>query len=117
MTLKNQVQALKNASYVSFGFDKASGPNVISNPFPNHLRPKINPILESFLGGKKTCIKDVITSMRVIHEKLVQVRFLQPKRGEAVRKEELNRDYCLYHAEIQGIIYRNAMSSEKKCRI
>ena len=86
LPLKNQVQALKNAGYVSFGFDKVGGPNVISNPLPNHLGPKINAILESFLGGKKTYIKDVITFTRIIHEKLVQAGFLQPKRGKAVKK-------------------------------
>ena len=36
LALKNQVQALKNAGYISFGFDKAGGPNVISNLLPNH---------------------------------------------------------------------------------
>ena len=40
--------------------------------------------------------------MGVIHEKLVQVRFLRPKRRETVEKEKLNKDYYLYHAEIQG---------------
>ena len=85
--LKNQVQALKNASYVNFGYDKAGGPNVVSNLLPNHFRPKINAILESSTKGRKTCIKDVITSMGVIHEKLVQVRVLQSKRKEVVKKE------------------------------
>ena len=47
LALKNQVQALKNTGYVNFGYDKASGPNVISNPLPNHSGPKINGILES----------------------------------------------------------------------
>ena len=36
LALKNQVQALKNVGYVNFGFDKAGGPNVISNLLPNH---------------------------------------------------------------------------------
>ena len=54
--LKNQVQALKNADYVSFGFDKAGGPNVISNPLPNHSGPKINVILKSFMEERKTRI-------------------------------------------------------------
>ena len=76
MALKNQVQALKNAVYVSFGFDKAGGPNVISNPLPNHLGPKINVILESFRDERKTCVQDVITPMGVIRKELIQARFL-----------------------------------------
>ena len=56
LALKNQVQALKNADYVSFGFDKAGGPNVISNPLPNHSGPKINVILKSFMEERKTRI-------------------------------------------------------------
>ena len=71
LALKNQVQALKNAGYVSFGYDKVGGPNVISNPLPNHSGPKINAILESFMEGRKTCIKDVITPMKVIFQKLI----------------------------------------------
>ena len=47
LTLKNNVQAFKNAGYVSFGYDMAGGPNVISNPLSNHFGPKINAILES----------------------------------------------------------------------
>ena len=39
--------------------------------------------------------------MGVIHEKLVQVGFLQPSRGEATQEEELKRDYCQYHPGIQ----------------
>ena len=74
--LKNQVQALKNVGYVNFGYDKIGGPNVICNPLPNHFRPKINAVLESSTEGRKTCIQDVITSMGVIHEKLIQAKVL-----------------------------------------
>ena len=42
LALKNQVQALRNTGYVNFGFNKDGGPNIISNPLPNHLGPKIN---------------------------------------------------------------------------
>ena len=76
LALKNQVQTLKNVGYVNFGFGKVSGPNVISNPLPNHSRPKINAILESLTEGRKTHIRDVATPMRVIHEKLIQAGFL-----------------------------------------
>ena len=34
MALKNQVQALKNAGYVNFGYNKDGVPNIISNPCP-----------------------------------------------------------------------------------
>ena len=66
LALKNSVQALKNASYVSFGYDKVGGPNATSNPLPNHSEPKINAILESPTEGRKSSIRDVITPMRVI---------------------------------------------------
>ena len=76
LALKNQVQALKNAGYVNFNYDKASGPNVISNPLPNHSGPKISGVLESSKKGRKTCIRNVITPMKVIHKELVQAKFL-----------------------------------------
>ena len=100
MALKNNVQALKNAGYVSFGFDKAGGPNVTSNPLPNHSRPRINAILESHMEGKKSSIRDVITLMEVIYDELVQARFFQSKKGEAVREENLDKGYCRYHAKV-----------------
>ena len=102
LALKNNVQALKNTGYVSFGFDKVDGPNVTSNPLPNHYGPKINDILESFIKGRKTCIRDVVTPIGVIYEKLVQARFLQSRRGEIVREEVMNNDYYQYHAKVQG---------------
>ena len=44
LALKNNVQALKNVGYVSFGYDKADGPNVTSNLLPNHYGPRINAV-------------------------------------------------------------------------
>ena len=94
LALKNQVQALKNANYVNFGYDKTGGLNVISNLLPNHSGPKINRVLESFMKGKKTCIMDVMTPIRVIYEELVQAEFFQSRRRETVEKERLNKGYC-----------------------
>ena len=71
MALKDNVQALKNAGYVSFSFDKAGGPNVTSNLLPNHFGPRINAVLESPMEGRKSSIKDVITPIEVIHDELV----------------------------------------------
>ena len=71
LALNKKVQAFKNASYVNFGYDKAGGPNVSSNPLPNHSRPKINTILESHTEGRKSSIMDIITPMKVIYEELV----------------------------------------------
>ena len=87
LALKNQVQALKNAGYVNFGYNKDGGPNIISNPLPNDSRPKINGILESFMDERKTYVQNVITHMKVIFEKLVQARFLQPRKGKTVKKK------------------------------
>ena len=55
--LKNKVQALKNAGYVNFDYDKVDGPNVTSNPLPNHFGPKINAVLESSTRERKNCIR------------------------------------------------------------
>ena len=98
--LKNQVQALKNAGYVNFGYDKADDPNVVSNPLPNHFRPKINIILESSTEGRKTCTEDVITSMGVIHEKLVQARVLQSRGKKVTEEKRMSQGYCQYHVEV-----------------
>ena len=100
LALKNQVQAFKNVGYVNFDYDKIGGPNVISNLLPNHSGPKINGVLESFTEGRKTCIMDVMTPMRVIHEELVQAKVLQSRKRKAVKEESLNRGYCQYHAEV-----------------
>ena len=99
--MKNQVQALKNAGYVNFGYDKAGGPNVISNLLPNHSEPKINGVFESSTEGRKTYIKDVITPMKVIHKELVYARFFQSRKGKAIKEKRLNEGYCQYHAEVQ----------------
>ena len=40
--------------------------------------------------------------MKIVHEKLVQARFLHSRRGKAVEEERLNKGYCQYHAEVQG---------------
>ena len=95
--LKNQVQALKNAGYVNFGYDKVGGPNATSNLLPNHSRPKINVVLESSTRERKICIKDVTTPMAIIYEKLVQAEFLQSREGEVVKEERLSKSYCHYH--------------------
>ena len=94
LALKNQVQALKNAGYVNFGYNKDGDPNIISNPLPNHSGPKINAILKSLTEERKTHIRDVATPMRVIHEKLVQTGFLQPRRGEVIKGKKLIKWYC-----------------------
>ena len=101
MALKNQVQALKNARYVNFGYDKAGGPNVISNPLLNHFGLKSNGVLESSKEERKTCIRDVITPMKVIHKELVQAGFLLFKRRKAIKEEKMSKGYCQYHAELQ----------------
>ena len=100
LALKNNVQALKNTDYVSFDFDKGRGPNVTSNPLPNHYVLRINAVLENPTGGRKTCVRDVITSMGVIHKKLIQARSLQSKKREAIEEGSLNKGYCQYHAEV-----------------
>ena len=94
------LQFSRITAYVNFGYDKAGGPNVISNLLPNHFGPKINGVLESFTEGRKTCIMDVMTPMGVIHEELVQAGFFQSRREEAVKEKRLSKGYCQYHVEV-----------------
>ena len=94
MALKNQVQALKNAGYVSFGYDKVGGPNVTRNPLPNHSGLRLMMFWKAlWKEGRKTYIGNVITPMRVICEELVQIGFFQSRRGEVVKEERLNKGY------------------------
>ena len=79
LALKNQVQALRNAGYVNFGFNKDGGSNIISNPLFNHLGPKINGLLESFREERKTCVWDIITLMGVLFERLLHIGFFQSR--------------------------------------
>ena len=109
MALKNNVQAFKNAGYVSFGYDKVGGPNVTSNHFPNHFGPRINAVLRSPTEGRKNSIKDVMTPMEMVYKELVQARFLQSRRGKAVREEKLNKGYCQYHAKVQGHVIQECI--------
>ena len=71
LALKNQVQALKNAGYINFDYNKNGVPNIISNLLPNHSGPKINGILENSMDERKTCIQDVIMPIKVIFQKLI----------------------------------------------
>ena len=94
LALKYQVQALKNASYVNFGYDKAGGPNVVSNLLPNHSGPKINAILEGSTKERKTCIKDIITPIGVIHE-ASQCQSLLVQKKESYRRRKFERRLLL----------------------
>ena len=71
LSLKNQVQALKNAGLINFGYNKDGVPNIISNPLPNHSEPKINAISISFMGERKTHVRNIATPLEVVYEKLV----------------------------------------------
>ena len=84
LAFKNQVQALKNTGYVNFDYNKDGVPNIINNPLPNHFGPKINVISVSFIGERKTYVRNIATPLRVVYEKLVQVGCLQPRRGEVI---------------------------------
>ena len=97
VALKNQVQNLKNTGYVNFSYNKDGVPNIISNPLSNHSRPKINAISENFMGGRKAYVRNIATPLGVVYEKLAQVGFFQPRRGEAL--SELSKGYFCYHAE------------------
>ena len=38
----------------------------------------------------------------VVYKELIQARFLQSIKKEAVEEEKLNKGYCQYHVEAQG---------------
>ena len=108
VVLKNHVQNLKNAGYVNFGYNKDGVPIIISNPLPNHSGPKINAISEDFMGGRKVYVRNIATPLWVVYEKLAQVGFFQPRRGEAL--SELSKGYCRYHTEYKGIASKNVVN-------
>ena len=91
---------MKNAGYVNFGYDKADGLNVTSNPLPNHSGPKINVVLENLTRERKTCIRNVATLMGIIYRKLAQAGFFQSREEEVVKEKRLSEGYCQYHAEV-----------------
>ena len=64
--------------------------------------PRLTLFLEGSTEGRKTCIKDVITPIGVIHEKLVQARVLKSRRREVAKEQKVNKGYCQYHIEVQG---------------
>ena len=101
MAIKNNVQALNNVGYDSFDYDKAGDPNVTSNPLPNHSRPRINVVLESPTKKRKSSIRDVMTPMGIVYKELIQAKFLQSRKKEAIEEESLNKGYCQYHTEVQ----------------
>ena len=68
LALKNNVQTLKNAGYVSFGYDKNDGSNVTSNPLSNHSKPKINVVLEGLAGGRKSSIKSMLRYKSMLYK-------------------------------------------------
>ena len=93
LALKNNVQAFKNTSYVSFDYDKVGGPNVISNPLSNHSGPRINAVLESPTKKRKSSIRGVMTSMGVVYKELIRARFFQSRKKKAIEEESLNKGY------------------------
>ena len=74
-----------NARYVSFDYNETSGPNVTSNPLPNHLRPKINALIDNSTGLVKNQVNNVKTPIENVYKALVLAKILQPEEGKMMK--------------------------------
>ena len=64
------------AAYVSFDYNTVDGPNVTSNPLPNHPGPKINALTEDSTRLLKTRVNDVKAPMKNVYKVLVLAKVL-----------------------------------------
>ena len=94
------------AGYVSFDYNAISGPNVTSNPQPNHLGPKINALIEDSNGSVKTRVSIVKTPMKSVYKVLVLAKILHLEGAKMIKGKEQNEiicnQYCQYHAKQAG---------------
>ena len=67
--LKYNVQALIKGGYLNFLNEP--NPNVIDNPWPNHVEPNVNVIIKEQSRKIKTNVEELKTPMMVIYEALV----------------------------------------------
>ena len=99
MALKRKVQDLMKVGYVSFDYNAICGPNVTSNPLPNHPRPKINALTE--------CIRGIGSSQNP-----------STKKNENDQGEERNGivcdSYCQYHDDLVGHTIQDCAEFRKK---
>jgi len=85
IALKHKVQSLIEAEWLMFQED---GPNIKTNPFPNHGRAAVNAI-EVCTSHRPKHLKDVTTSRRFIYE-AIQKASVIPRGGH-------KKDSCLKH--------------------
>ena len=72
------------AGYINFDYNTSRGPNIINNPLPNHLRPKINVLMEDSTRYMKTRVNDVKMSMADIYRALIQAKVFQPRETKMI---------------------------------
>ena len=88
MTLKRKVQDLMKVGYVSFDYKATGGPNVTSNPLPNHLGPKINALTEDSTESIKTQASNVKTPMKSVYKALVLAKIVRPEEGKMMKRRK-----------------------------
>ena len=93
-------------------FNKPLGPNVTSNPLPNHASPKINAISEDSGWRCKERVDEVKTPMVSVYEALVKGGILQSKVKEGEKNseeqlEEMQKCFCDYHASYVGHVVQD----------
>ena len=71
LSLKYKVQSLIKVGWLDF--NKSNGPNVTTNPLPNHTRPNVNTIIEELGTRIKTKMDEVKSLMDEVCKVLIEV--------------------------------------------
>ena len=74
--------------YVSFDYNAIGGPNVTSNPLPNHSGPKINALIKDSTRLMETRVNNVKTPMRSVCEALIQAKVLRSEETKMIKREK-----------------------------
>ena len=118
LALKRKMQDLTKAGYVNFNYNTVGGPNITSNPLPNHPRPKISALTEDSTGLVKTRVSDVKMPMKNVYEALVLAKILHPEETKMIKGKEQNEtvcnQYCQYHANLAGHVIQDCAEFRKR---
>ena len=83
-----------------------SGPNVTSNPLPNHPEPKINALIENSTRSMKAWVSNFKMPMKSVYEMLVQAKVLYLEKIKMIKVKEQNgticNQFCQYHVNQAG---------------
>ena len=68
--IKKRVKSLVDASNLKF--ETRLGPNVVKNPLPNHVKPKVNVVIEEKAHRVKITVDKLKTLLRMVWEVLIK---------------------------------------------